>query len=331
MVKLKKTKKKSKKQSKKQNKQKNQTKKGAKKTISNMKKSKAEMEKEKQLLYYTVSYLLDKYSKQIVDLLYNKQNISEFDIAKKLNITVNQVRNMLYKLHDRGLVSYTRKKDKRKGWYIYYWTLEMKNCFEFLIAEENKQLFRLQHELKSKQTKTYYACPNKCVTMTEETALLHDFFCPDCGELLQPVSNETEIKKLQHEIAKHEQIIEKAKSLLEQYEVKPKVKAKEKKEKQKIKGEKVKVKKKLKVEKQAKKAKKTKAKKVKTRKAKVKKVKTVKAKTKKKKSKQNKAGKKLSKTKKQKKKQKSKQKQRKSKEKAKKKGKTKKFFRFLKL
>ena len=51
---------------------------------------------------------------EIVDLLYGKANVNEFLIAKKLNVTINQARNILYKLGDEGLVSFIRKKDKKK-------------------------------------------------------------------------------------------------------------------------------------------------------------------------------------------------------------------------
>ncbi len=35
---------------------------------------------------------------EIVDFLSNKSNINEFIIAKKLKLTINQTRNLLYKL-----------------------------------------------------------------------------------------------------------------------------------------------------------------------------------------------------------------------------------------
>ncbi len=54
-------------------------------------------------------------SEKLVDLLFKKQNVNEFLIAKKLNLTINQTRNMLYKLADEGLVEFIRKKDKKKG------------------------------------------------------------------------------------------------------------------------------------------------------------------------------------------------------------------------
>ena len=62
-----------------------------------------------------VEHLINKQSVLIVDLLVNKKDVNEFLIAKKLELTINQTRNILYRLSDYGLVSFIRKKDKHIG------------------------------------------------------------------------------------------------------------------------------------------------------------------------------------------------------------------------
>ena len=78
-----------------------------------------------KFLKSVVESLVNKQAVPIVDLLMEKKDLNEFLIAKKLGLTINQTRNILYKLSDYGLVSFIRKKDKRKGWYIYFWTLNI--------------------------------------------------------------------------------------------------------------------------------------------------------------------------------------------------------------
>ena len=63
----------------------------------------------------------------LVRSLKNKKNVSEFKIAETLKQEVNITRNMLYRLYDANLVTFIRKKDKVKGWYIYYWTFNPKH------------------------------------------------------------------------------------------------------------------------------------------------------------------------------------------------------------
>jgi len=58
----------------------------------------------------------------LVSVLKGKKNVSEFTIAEELKEEINTIRNKLYRLYDSNLVEFTRKKDKKKGWYIYYWT-----------------------------------------------------------------------------------------------------------------------------------------------------------------------------------------------------------------
>ena len=62
----------------------------------------------------------------LIKQLKNKKNVSEFKLAEALELEVNLVRNMLYRLYHANLVSFTRRKDKKKGWYIYYWTFRIK-------------------------------------------------------------------------------------------------------------------------------------------------------------------------------------------------------------
>ena len=45
-----------------------------------------------------VEHLINKQAIPIVDLLAGKKDVNEFLIAKKLGLTINQTRNILYKL-----------------------------------------------------------------------------------------------------------------------------------------------------------------------------------------------------------------------------------------
>ena len=62
----------------------------------------------------------------LVKALKNKKNVSEFVLAENIKQEINATRNMLYRLYDSNLVTFIRKKDKKKGWYIYYWTFNPK-------------------------------------------------------------------------------------------------------------------------------------------------------------------------------------------------------------
>lgn len=138
-----------------------------------------------KLLNEILSNVIGKQAGEIVNLLVGKKNVNEFIIAKKLKLTINQVRNILYKLSDAGLISFTRKKDKRKGWYTYFWTLNVGKSLELLASNVNRELDNLRNQLKNRESKRFYFC-NTCKTeVNEETALLHNFTCEECGEVYQ--------------------------------------------------------------------------------------------------------------------------------------------------
>lgn len=136
----------------------------------------------------------------LISILKNKKNISEFKLAEDLNITVNQIRNMLYRLHKHNLVSFIRKKDKKKGWYIYYWTLDLKNTKGALQSFKRDQLEDFRGRLEKEETGVFYVCPNKCRRYHLEQAMEVDFRCQECGELVREQDNARTIVNLKERI-----------------------------------------------------------------------------------------------------------------------------------
>ncbi|HLC87071.1 MAG TPA: hypothetical protein VJH65_02240 [Candidatus Nanoarchaeia archaeon] len=213
-----------------------------------------------------------KSAEEIADLLSTRKYINEFLIAKKLDITINQTRNILYKLADRGLVSSIRKKDKKKGWYTYFWKMEILKSLEFIKDILEKKRSNLGGQIKSKKEKQFYICERCNVEFNEETALIYDFTCNECGRIFSLKDNikdikdfEREMDKIKKEISSVEREIEKETEKVE----KEKIKELAKKEKEEMKKKLLK----KKLEKKEKPAKKKIAKKLKKEKKKTTKVK----------------------------------------------------------
>lgn len=155
------------------------------------------------LLKNVVSSIAGQPASGIVDLLYGKKNVNEFLIAKKLKLTINQTRNILYKLADEGIVSFIRKKDKKKGgWYTYFWTLNVGKGLNRFKDNLVKSIEEMQSRLNLKRTERFYHCPNCNIESNEETALLYQYTCPECGEVLQLKDKGKEVEQLEKEIAK---------------------------------------------------------------------------------------------------------------------------------
>jgi len=149
-----------------------------------------------KFLKEVVTIIVGKYAEPIVDLLNSKKHVNEFLIAKKLDITINQTRNILYKLSDNGLVSSVRKKDKKKGWYTYFWKIEVIKALEFLRNVRLKQMNNMNNQIKNRETKQFYVCERCNIEVNEETALLYDFTCNECGEVFTLRDNSKILKEL---------------------------------------------------------------------------------------------------------------------------------------
>lgn len=161
-----------------------------------------------KILKVIVEDLINKQSSEIIDFLSGNKNVNEFSIAKNLKLTINQTRNILYKLSDFGLVSFIRKKDKRKGWYIYFWTLNTHQALSLLDENLRKKLEGLNVQLKNRNQERQYFCKTCSIEVNEETALLNNFICPECEEVYE-LSNNTEIiEEIKRKIAKVEKELE---------------------------------------------------------------------------------------------------------------------------
>jgi transcription initiation factor TFIIE subunit alpha len=153
----------------------------------------------------------------IVDILYKKKDVNEFAIAKKMDLTINQLRNILYKLSAQGLVSFIRKKDERKGWYIYYWTLNSHKCMVLLENKLEEQIGALSEELRQREQNRFFSCKDCDIEVTESVALEHDFLCEECAEPYTLVDNTKKIREIKGKITKKQHDLELIKAEVEVY------------------------------------------------------------------------------------------------------------------
>jgi transcription initiation factor TFIIE subunit alpha len=147
----------------------------------------------------------------LIKQLYGKENVSEFDLASRTKLDIKVIRRMLYFLYNNNLISFIRKKDKEKGWYIYYWTLVPENIRFIYLKKKTQLLERLNQRLDEEHKELFFVCPGKCVRLNFDQAMDFDFHCPECGELLSQDSNEKRIKELKEKIGEIEKELEKAK------------------------------------------------------------------------------------------------------------------------
>jgi len=175
-----------------------------------------------------VTKILGESGLALVALLKQKENISEFDLAKKLKLDIKVVRKMLYLLYNHNLVSFTRKKDKQKGWYIYYWTLITEGLKFAYLKRQRTLLERLEYTLDQEKRQLFFSCPSECVRLDFDDSMDFEFHCPECGKLLEQDDNEERIKGIEKKLEFVRSEIEAAEQMRKIRRTKLRVEAKKK-------------------------------------------------------------------------------------------------------
>ena len=162
-----------------------------------------------KLIKDTVTEVVGEHALPIVEYIKDKKNISEFIIAEDLDYDIHIVRQILYKLHDNNLVTYNRKKDRQKGWYISYWTFNIPKIKELIKRTKVEKLDKLKDRLEREENNKncFFMCSSACTRLDFEHATNFEFKCPECGSLLNQQENiktidylKSQIKELQKEL-----------------------------------------------------------------------------------------------------------------------------------
>ncbi|MCF7866610.1 hypothetical protein K9L67_03310 [Candidatus Woesearchaeota archaeon] len=147
------------------------------------------MSKKDELLKKIVIELVSEEAIPIVEYLKGKTKISEFIVAEELEIEIHRTRYLLYKLLEHNLVSFIRKKDKIKGWYICYWDLNEEMIEQLDEKLRQQKIDKLQERLDREEGNQFYMCRNACVRMDFEKSMEFNFKCIECGEIQHPIDN----------------------------------------------------------------------------------------------------------------------------------------------
>ncbi|HLD05013.1 MAG TPA: hypothetical protein VJG90_04825 [Candidatus Nanoarchaeia archaeon] len=158
----------------------------------------------KTLTTHVVTELVGEEALSIVQYLQGKKNISEFIIAEELDLEIHKTRNTLYKLLEQNIVTFKRKKDKIKGWYICYWDFNEHNIAHLSEKIRVDKVKKLKERLEREVDNMFYMCRTACVRMDFEKSMDFNFKCPECGEIMQEQDNARTIEFLQQRISELE-------------------------------------------------------------------------------------------------------------------------------
>ena len=151
--------------------------------------------KKEDVVSWTIEEIAGEEAIDIVFFLLENPDFSEFKLADLKNINIKYLRNIMYDLMEEDLLKWRRKKDRQKGWYIYFWTIKQEN-FPYLYRKfKNKKLEKIKRRIDEEENNEFFMCPNYCLRVSYEKAMEIHFSCPECGSVLKPQDN-TKTKKL---------------------------------------------------------------------------------------------------------------------------------------
>ena len=136
----------------------------------------------------------------IVKLLKGRDEISELSLSKKIKADINEVRNLLYRLYDKNLVSFKKKKDKKKGWYVYYWSFNNKMLKDAICNLKKEKITNLKNHLNKEVNGNFFVCENRCIRLGFDNVMESGFKCPECGALMNQDDNQEKIKRIKDKI-----------------------------------------------------------------------------------------------------------------------------------
>jgi len=156
------------------------------------------------LINHVVTELVGEEALPIIFYLRGKKQISEFIIAEELDMEIHLVRNLLYRLLEYNIVSFLRKKDRIKGWYICYW--DFNEPMVPYLAEKIRlsKIAKLKDRFDREQKFTFYMCRSACVRMPFEKSMEFNFKCPECGGLMHEQDNNRTREMILHQIGELE-------------------------------------------------------------------------------------------------------------------------------
>jgi transcription initiation factor TFIIE subunit alpha len=137
----------------------------------------------------------------VVNILKKKSEATDEMLANESTVRLNTVRKILYKLYDHGLVSCTRVRDEKTGWFIFYWKLQLDQLDAFIRSRKRRVLEKLRHKLDYETNHSFFIC-KKCgdVRVTFEEAMESSFRCSKCGGQLESSDNAAVVEFLEKRI-----------------------------------------------------------------------------------------------------------------------------------
>jgi len=125
--------------------------------------------------------------------------ITDEEISEEIELRLNIVRKILYRLYDAGLASYKRSKDPETQWYTYSWKFEKDKVIDTITKKFEENSREMEESLAYEEDNMFFTCINGCRYNFEE-ASEYNFVCPECETTLEYQDNSSLITELKEQM-----------------------------------------------------------------------------------------------------------------------------------
>ena len=115
--------------------------------------------------------------------------VTDEELAERLDLELNDVRRTLFILYENDLASYRRVRDEDSGWLTYLWTFDYDNIPENLEDEMYRLLTALDEREGYERNHEFYLCEVCSIRFEFGEAMDVNFECPECGSQLEAMDN----------------------------------------------------------------------------------------------------------------------------------------------
>jgi len=160
-------------------------------------------------IYGLVNEIAGEKAVPIIQYLKDRKNVSEFLIADKVKMDMQTTRNILYTLNSYNVATYIRRKDRKKGWYISYWTFNRKRVNDLIDKLRKDRIVKLKERLGKEEGNkgNFFICTKACARLDFDQASEFEFKCPECGGLLNQQDNSKTIDNIKERIKEMEDLL----------------------------------------------------------------------------------------------------------------------------
>ncbi len=116
--------------------------------------------------------------------------VTDEELAQRLDMELNDVRRALFILYENDLASYRRVRDEDSGWLTYLWTFEYESIPQNLEEEMNRLYEALDERQDYEAQNEFYLCEVCSIRFEFEEAMEFGFECPECGSPVEAMDND---------------------------------------------------------------------------------------------------------------------------------------------